>query len=348
MRIKVFFIIGSLIFLTHPFLKAGNPDRQGEAGAYELLLNPWARSSGLFHINTASVRGVEAMRINIAGLPRINSLEINLSGANYLQGTGIRMNAFGISRKLKNGAALGLSLTSLNFGENKVTTEDQPEGTGANFSPNFFNIALGYAYTFENKVSVGILMRGISESLANVSAFGLAIDAGVQYVTGDKEEFKFGISLSNVGSRMVFGGEGLSFQGNTPNKAGYQLTFDQRAAGFELPSMLNIGLSYDILIGQPHRISLIGNFTSNSFSRDQIGAGIEYALWDSFMLRGAYKYDLGASSLEERPVNTGLSAGGSIDFPLSKGSKNKIALDYAYQATRVWTGTHNVSIRFNF
>lgn len=121
MRIKVFFVIGSLTFLFQPFLKAGNPDRQGEAGAYELLLNPWARSSGLFHINTASVRGVEAMRINIAGLPRINSLEINLSGANYLQGTGIRMNAFGISRKLKNGAALGLSLTSLNFGENKVT-----------------------------------------------------------------------------------------------------------------------------------------------------------------------------------------------------------------------------------
>jgi predicted rRNA methylase YqxC with S4 and FtsJ domains len=66
------------------------------------------------------------------------------------------------------------------------------------------------------------------------------------------------------------------------------------------------------------------------------------------MLRGAYKYDLGASSPEERPVNTGLSAGGSIDFHLSKGSKNKIALDYAYQATRVWTGTHNVSLRFNF
>lgn len=348
MRIKGISLLSGLIILFQSLAWAGNPDRQGEAGAYELLLNPWARSSGLFHINTSSVRGVEAMRINIAGLPRINSLEINLSGANYLQGTGIRMNAFGISRKLKNGAALGLSLTSLNFGENKVTTENQPEGTGANFSPNFFNIALGYAFTFENKVSVGILMRGISESLSNVSAFGLAVDAGVQYVTGDKEEFKFGISLSNVGSRMVFNGEGLSFQGNTPNKAGYQLTFDQRAAGFELPSMLNIGLSYDILLGQPHRVSLIGNFTSNSFSRDQIGAGIEYALWESFMLRGAYKYDLGSYSMDDKPVNTGLSAGGSLDFPLAKGSKNKLALDYAYQATRVWSGTHNISLRFNF
>jgi len=325
---------------------AGNPDRQGEAGAYELLLNPWARSSGLFHISTASVRGVEAMRINVAGLSRVEGLEMNLSGANYLQGTGMRMSAFGFTKKLKGGAALGLSLTSLNFGDNRVTTENQPEGTGASFSPNFFNIALAYAYTFSNKVSVGILARGISESLANVGAFGLALDAGVQYVTGEKEEFRFGICLSNVGSRMTFRGEGLSFQGQSPGNAGYQLTFDQRAASFELPSMLNIGLSYDFHVGKPHRISLLGNFTSNSFSRDQLGAGVEYALWESFMLRAAYRYDLGSYLPEEKPVHTGLSAGGSIDFLLAKGSRNRVAVDYAFQATRVWSGTHTISLRF--
>ena len=27
-------------------VKAGNPDRIGQAGATELLINPWARSSG--------------------------------------------------------------------------------------------------------------------------------------------------------------------------------------------------------------------------------------------------------------------------------------------------------------
>ena len=31
---------------------AGNPDRQGEAGGYELLLNPWARSGGLHAMTT--------------------------------------------------------------------------------------------------------------------------------------------------------------------------------------------------------------------------------------------------------------------------------------------------------
>ncbi len=34
---------------------AGNPDRQGEAGAYELLMNPWAKSAGLHTMTTANV-----------------------------------------------------------------------------------------------------------------------------------------------------------------------------------------------------------------------------------------------------------------------------------------------------
>ena len=47
---------------------AGNPDRQGEAGATQLLLNPWARSAGLSAMTTANIAGVEALRLNVAGL----------------------------------------------------------------------------------------------------------------------------------------------------------------------------------------------------------------------------------------------------------------------------------------
>ena len=57
-------------------LVAGNPDRQGEAGANELLFNPWARSAGLHSMNTASIMGVEAMRLNIAGLARVPGTEL--------------------------------------------------------------------------------------------------------------------------------------------------------------------------------------------------------------------------------------------------------------------------------
>ena len=54
-----------LFFAT--VVEAGNPDRQGEAGAYELLMNPWARSAGLHTMTTSMIMGVEALRLNPAG-----------------------------------------------------------------------------------------------------------------------------------------------------------------------------------------------------------------------------------------------------------------------------------------
>ena len=44
-KIAVAVILFSLV-APYGKLKAGNPDRAGQAGASELLINPWARSSG--------------------------------------------------------------------------------------------------------------------------------------------------------------------------------------------------------------------------------------------------------------------------------------------------------------
>ena len=67
-----------LVMLVAVSAWAGNPDRQGEAGAPELLMNPWARSAGLHTMSTSMITGAEAMRLNIAGLARINKTEVIL------------------------------------------------------------------------------------------------------------------------------------------------------------------------------------------------------------------------------------------------------------------------------
>ena len=74
-----FYSIFTLVILSAYVAYGGNPDRQGQAGASELLMNPWARSSGLHSMSTSSVTGVEAMRINIAGLSRIKNFEVGLT-----------------------------------------------------------------------------------------------------------------------------------------------------------------------------------------------------------------------------------------------------------------------------
>ena len=358
---KLKYIFQSVVFtllIGAVTLQAGNPDRQGEAGAAELLLNPWARSAGLHSTNTASIMGVEAMRLNIAGLARISTRELVVSNTRLFSGSDVNMNALGFANKVGESGAFGISLVAMDFGEIPVTTTFDPEGTGGTFSPQFFNLGLGYSYVYDNKISVGLLVRLISESTADVSAFGFGIDAGVQYVTGPEDNFRLGISLRNVGSTMQFNGQGLATTFTSAN--GVELTGSQRSEDFELPSVLNIGLSYDFYVlrtsedagpgigNQNLVVRAVGNFTSNAFSRDRIGGGVEVMFADKFTVRAAYRQPIGDVQLNEEDIYTGFAGGASVVLPFAKGSDSLIGLDYAYRATTPFQGTHNFSIRLAF
>ena len=346
--------ISTLLFLTFMYqtVFAGNPDRQGEAGANELLINPWARSAGLHSMNTSSVQGVEAMRLNIAGLSRMLKGEVAATNCRLYEGTGLIMNELAYGQKSGKNGAFGISLASLSFGKIPVTTNDQPEGTGENFSPSFLQLGFGYSYLYDNKISVGLLVRGVSESISSVSAFGFAIDAGVQYVTGPQENFRLGISLRNTGSPMIFGGQGLSVSNSSVNNsANYNLTYDQRAEDFELPSVLNIGASYDFYMNVDKKdfFRVLGNFTSNAFSKDQMGLGAEFFFRQRIVLRAAYKVNYGKSSASiGDEIYTGFAGGVSLIFPTKKESTNAFGIDYAYRATNPFKGTHSMAVRFMF
>lgn len=332
---------------------AGNPDRQGEAGATELLLNPWARSAGVHTMSTSYVTGAESMRVNVAGMSRINSGEFVATNTRLYEGSTMGMNALAFVTKMNKGGALGVSFTSLSFGDIPITTTDQYDGTGGTYSPGFFNLAAGYSHTFEKssdeggRISVGALVRLISESLPDVNAFGYGIDAGVQYSSGIKDNFKLGITLRNVGSPMRFGGEGLSFQTPNSETGTYVLTVDQRSEDFELPTVLDIGLSYDFYLSEDNFLRALGNFTSNAFARDQIGVGAEFSFRNMVILRAAYKYDLGEIE-GGSDIYTGIAAGVSIDVPLKRASNQRVGIDYAYRTTDPYKGTHNFGLRFAF
>lgn len=342
----------SFLVIASASLQAGNPDRQGEAGAPELLMNPWARSAGLHTMTTSMITGVESMMLNIAGLSRITKTEVVIGHSIYLKGTDITTNAIGLSQKIGNNSAIGLSIMTLDFGDIVRTTTFNPEGTGSTFSPRFVNIGLGFSHTFENKVSVGVLGRAVSEGVEDVTATGICMDAGVQYVTGEKDNFKFGISLRNVGGRMQFRGEGLSKAIEVPAFDGtHGLVTNQRATSFEMQSVLNIGLSYDYYVIGNSRLTVVGNYTSNAFSEDQIGGGLEFSYNEMVMLRAGYKLDLGqvksgSSEFNDQPLYTGLAAGATLNVPTSKKENAPhIAIDYAYRTTKIYDGTHNLSLR---
>jgi hypothetical protein len=337
--------------LPYPDAMAGNKDRSGQAGAPELLINPWARSTGWGSANTAGIHGLESMFSNVAGLAFTRKTELIFSHTTWLKGSDINISSFGIAARLNESGVLGISVMSMNLGDLEKTTIDQPDGTGAYFSPKLLNVALAYSKAFSNSIYGGIVLKIISESIPDASAQGVSIDAGIQYVTGEKEQIKFGIALKNVGPPMKFTGDGFSikafFQGNDNS-----LTVYQRSENFEIPAQLRIAASYDFLMGEASRLTVAGNFTSNSFTKDQIILGLEFSLKEYLMLRAGYTYEQGIFSGVTSPDRTnaykGPSAGITVEIPFSKNTKSTFGLDYSYQATDLFKGTHSIGARINF
>jgi len=144
---------------------------------------------------------------------------------------------------------------------------------------------------------------------------------------------------------MSFGGEGLSFETDNPgNTAEYQITLDTRAQEFELPSVLNIGISYDFILTSDIKLRSLANFTSNSFSRDQVGAGLELFYKKIVGIRAGYKVDVGAN-IGQGNIYSGLAAGISLNLPVKNIGNKTVGIDYAYRATDPFDGTHNFSLR---
>lgn len=342
--------------LALPQAYAGNPNRQGEAGAYELLLNPYARSAGLNGLVTARVSGVEAMQYNPAGLASLRGTEVRLGHTQYLVGTNMSVNAAGLGQKIGENGTLGFSIMSFDFGRIPLTTTLQPESFST-FRPNFFNLGLSYGHIFRDedkreKISVGATVRVVSQTIANAGASGVCFDAGVQYVTGSKRQMRLGIALRNIGSKMRFRGDGLSYVSIAPNGES-RLSIEQRAAGFDMPSLLHLGASYDFTMGNKledstnyeHRLTAMFNFTANSYSRDQTGLAFEYAFKEMFMARLGYRYEsLMYSPNESGTLSGGLTAGVGVDYPFIKGSNKRIGFDYAFEYTQVFRGSHFITM----
>ncbi len=343
-------VFTGLIIVPVTQVSAGNRDRSGQSGASELLINPWARSSGWGGVNTATVRGLEAMFGNVAGVARSKNFELQFTRTQWLKGTDINISAFGFTQRVGESGVFGMSITSMSIGDIMITRTDLPEGGIGNFSPSFMNVGLSYAKAFSSSIYGGMVIRIVNESISDLNAGGVALDAGIQYIAGEKENMHFGITLKNVGPRMTFSGDGFATKVFIPGQE-TMFTLTQRQAEFELPTTLSIGAAYDFL-GERSRFTLAGNFQSNAFSNDLYMLGGEYSFRDYVLLRAAYTYEDGIfddiESSNKITVSKGFSGGFSIQVPMNKEKGSVLSIDYSYRATDHFDGTHSIGASVSF
>lgn len=348
MKLKYIAIIFSVLFTVKGF--SGNENRVGSAGATELLINPWARSSAWGNAGAAHVRGLEAVQLNVAGLAYTSGTEIGFTTTNWLAGAGININSIGLAQKIGESNVLSLGFMTVDYGDIPITTTEIPEGGLGTFSPSNFILSLAYAKEFSSSITGGFTLKLVNEGISNVKTSGVAIDAGVRYVTGEFDHIKFGLALKNVGPPMSFSGDGLAIETMNPF-TGISTTTEQRSAQFELPSLVNIAAAYDFLLGETNKITAAGSFTSNSFSRDQFGLGAEYTFTHSkviVILRAGMVMEKGLFDEAARQTAlTGPTVGLSLDLPFGK-TGSTLGVDYTYRTTSAaFNGIHSIGVRLN-
>jgi len=288
------------------------------------------------------------MSFNVAGLAFTKGIDIGYGNTQYMGNSGISVNTLGMAFRLgESSSTLGVNVFFVDYGDIEITTGDFPEGGVGQFSPTFLTIGLSYAKVFSNSIYGGFTVKLISESTANVGATGFAIDAGINYVTGPKDNFKFGISLRNVGGKMKFKGDGLDVQGNIQNTQSV-VTLQNLSQGFELPAQMGLGVAYDWYVAESHIVEFKFTFLANSFTKDNFNFGIGYSFKRIVNINFGYLLENGINNdIDRNTVYTGPSGGIGVNIPLGKGG-TKLGLDYAYRATNPFNGFHQFALRLEF
>ncbi len=321
------FLIISLIGLDVMDAKAGDDNRRGTAGATQLLVPLTARSASLGASMTAGMvgmNGLDAVYANPAGLAVNNGTAVIFSRMDYV--ANIDVNYFGIGQSFGNNN-LAFLVSAWDFGDIPLQTELQPEKTSVTFDATFVTAGLTYARLFTDRISAGFTAKIINESIDDVSATAVAFDAGMTYVVGETG-LRLGIALKNIGSDIQYDGVGLTRQVQLPNQPPNAIanSLNLEGEGVELPSLLNVGVSYARQVNDAAIVTVLGNFRSNSFDQDQFSGGLQLGLLDVLYIRGGV--DL--VSDQDLTFFNGGNFGAGIDLNLQG---TQVQFDYAFRST---------------
>lgn len=295
----------------------------GTTAAQFLGIPIGARAIGMGGTSVASSYDVSTIFFNPGAFSQAKRTEVLVSTTDWLVGTKFRW--LGAMINIDGTNAFGFSITQLDYGEEDVNTEDNPEGTGERWTAQDFAVALSYSRNLTDRFSMGGSVKYVNESIWNESASTIAFDVGLLFITGF-HNMRLGMSISNFGGDMTMDGRDLQKVIDiNPGDAGSnklniaQLNTDQ----WPIPLFFRVGLAMDIIKRGSTILTVECDALRPSDNVEVVNVGTEVTLMNLVCLRAGYK------SLFQTASEEGLTLGGGIkyDRPGSVG----LELNYAYQ-----------------
>jgi hypothetical protein len=279
----------------------------GSAGANFLKIPVEPVGTALGNSLVASARGVEGLYWNPGALAFTEGTEVLLSRVNWVSDT--RVSFFGIAQNLGPGT-LGLSMTALTMDEMEITTETQPNGTGAFFNSGSYAVGLSYGLKIIDQFSFGGTAKYVYEYIWETNGSTFAFDFGSVYIT-NFYNMRIGMRLANFGGDVIFGGSPIDTKSDVIAQSGISYSYDPRlervSKEYPLPQIFNVGISIEPLQSEGHKLTLTAAVNDPNDNNSQLEFGGEYVWQEMIFLRMGYK-----SGFDEQTVSLGLGVRASL------------------------------------
>ncbi len=330
----VFILLINLVVYYH--INAGDT-KVGTSAANFTKIEVGARASALGGAFTSIADDLSSMYWNPAGLTSYNSITVQIEHLDLY--AGINHNFGGLTIPFSNDFIVGLNAVYLTSGDIEITTESDWNGTGQYYDVSNMSLGITVAKKMIERLSVGLNIKYLRESIARNSAESFAVDFGLLLNT-DIYGLNIGMSLTNVGPAMKMSGIDMQFPGEPEYQGLLETPSELIGDEWTLPTTFRIGLSTDVIGNESDffRSDVSQLLTSVDLSSAvdydlKANIGVEYTYDSRFCIRSGYRLGYSESTF---------SVGAGLKMIL--GGLGLFSLDYSYSYFGVLDGVNRFGI----
>jgi len=281
--------------LLIPFLFSGllfSDDQQipdivtkvGTCAGNWLKIETGTRAIGMGGAHVAAGNGIYAAPYNPASIGFIEGSDTFFSTTNYV--AGITHSVFGYAKKLGDANFIGFHMFYMDSGNMDVTTVENPDGFGEEFSVTAFSLRGIYTRTLTDRLKIGFAVKYIREQIYTTHMQSFVIDLGSNFDTG-LYGMVLGMSVSNFGPQVQYSGEGLEIE--VDDELDPDAKLSRVTNKFYLPLTFRLGIKNDI-VGPNSSFVDTGDSGSHklTLALDAINA-LDYTVYSTMGLEYAWK-----------------------------------------------------------
>ncbi len=251
---------------------------------------------------------------------------------------------FGLLVKLDNENTFGVNITNLGYGEEEITTESSPEGTGERWSANDFAFALSYSRRLTDKFSIGGSAKYVTQRIWNESASTMTFDVGLLYVT-DFNGMRLGMSMSNFGGDLTLDGRDLYEKLDTEGES--TLVGKLKTDAWPTPLFFRVGVAMDVIKNDMVTATLAVDALRPNDSDESVNLGTEIGWQNMIFVRGGYKSFLSKESFYNRETQQeGLSLGAGLKYTMENIAS--IEVNYAFYKFGSFGNLNTIALAIGF